>query len=129
MDDQLNGRQICVWRGKDPFEDLNSLADAVAATGELFDHGGVVVWLSPEGQLVPAGGPVLQEIIGRRLVIVQVVNRDGRWVREYVPFVASGAMLRTLLNAESKKEGSLILRLPPTTLPVATREYLRNARL
>ena len=105
--------------------DTAGRADAVAATGELFDHNGVVVWLSGEGKLVPAGGPVLQEIIGRRVVIVQLVNRDGHWVREYVPFVASNAMLRTLLNAETKREGSLILRVPPTTLPLATRDYLR----
>src|SRR5262249_60264487 len=76
-----------VWRGRDPYEDINSLADAAAATGELFDRDGVVVWLSDKGELVPAGGPVLREVIGRRVVTLRLVNCDRRLGREYRPVV------------------------------------------
>jgi hypothetical protein len=113
MSDQLNGRICVVWRGRDPYEDINSLADAAAATGELFDRDGVVVWLSDKGELVPAGGPVLREVIGRRVVTLRLVNRDGRLVREYRPFVVNDVALGMLLKAERRQDGSLLAHVPP----------------
>jgi len=118
-DTELNGRICVVWRGRDAYEDIAALADAVAATGDFFDRDGVVVWLSEEGQLVPASGPVLREVIERRIVTRWLMNRgtaiEPRWVREYVPFVVNNVALGMLLKGETKKDGSLLLRVPPIT--------------
>jgi hypothetical protein len=38
---------------------------------------------------------------------------EPRWKREYSPFAASDVALGMLLKAETKKEGSLLLRVPP----------------
>ena len=111
----FNGRQICIWRGRDPYEDLNSLADAIAQTGEVFDHNGQLVWLNA-GSLIPVSGAVLRGIIGRRVVTRRLVNHgtpaEPNWVCEYLPFVPNEMALRMLLNAENPKEGSLLARAP-----------------
>jgi hypothetical protein len=73
------------------------------------------MWLNGEGQLIPAAGPVVREVIKRRVVVPQLVNRDGRWVLEYVPFVVNDKFLRLLLTAERKQDGSLLARVPPVT--------------
>jgi hypothetical protein len=40
MSDTLDGRQIAVWRGRDPREDLTALADAITATNEVYERTG-----------------------------------------------------------------------------------------
>jgi len=96
--------------------DLNSLADAVAETGEIFDHNGQLVWLN-EGKLIPVSGAILRRIIGRRVVTRRLVNHgtpaEPNWACEYLPFVPNEMALRMLLTAENRKEGSLIAPAPP----------------
>jgi hypothetical protein len=57
----------------------------------------------------------VREVIKRRVVVSQLVRRDGRYVREYVPFEANDRVLRILLTAERRQDGSLIARVPPVT--------------
>jgi hypothetical protein len=112
----FNGRQICIWRGRDPYEDLNSLADAIAQTGEVFDHNGQLVWLNA-GSLIPVSGAVLRGIIGRRVVTRRLVNHgtpaEPNWVCEYLPFVPPNAALRCLLGENPKEVCSRAF--PPAT--------------
>lgn len=115
MSDALSGRIVCIWRAHDPCEDVCNLADAAAATRELFDRAGELVWLNGEGRLIPASGPVVREVIKRRVVVPQIVNRDGRLVLEYIAFVVNDGFLKLLLTAERRQDGSLISRVPPVT--------------
>ena len=91
------------------------MADAVAATREIFDHNGQLVWLDA-GKLIPVSGAVLRGIIGRRVVTQRLVNHgtpaEPNWTCEYSPFVPTDAALRCLLG-ENPKEGSLLARVPP----------------
>jgi len=43
----------------------------------------------------------------------RLVNRGTNWAYEYVPFVATDAALKILLNTETRKDGSLLARAPP----------------
>ena len=94
------------------------MADAIAQTGEVFDHNGQLVWLNA-GSLIPVSGAVLRGIIGRRVVTRQLVNHgtpaEPNWACEYLPFVPTDAALKCLLNAERRQDGSLLARAPPAS--------------
>jgi hypothetical protein len=119
---QLNGRKCITWRAQSPRdarqwqEDVNHLADAVAEVTDVFDQQGKLIFPNKDGELVSAAGPTLREIISARIVFKQLVNRGSadkpHWIREYIPFVPSDLIVRTLLTAETRAEGSLLARAP-----------------
>jgi hypothetical protein len=117
MDDQLNGRQIFNWQAQGPRDyqqwekDINSLADAVSEAAPIYNHDGMLVWLK-DGKLIQVAGNVLHEIIRQYVVTPQLVNNNGIWTCDYLPFVAPEQAVRTLLTAETRKDGSLIARAP-----------------
>jgi hypothetical protein len=70
-----------------------------------------LVWLN-EGKLIPVTTDVLQhEIFPKHIVSPRLVNRDGNWSCEYVPFAAPIAALRTMLATELRREGSYLPEL------------------
>jgi hypothetical protein len=75
--------------GRDPYEDLNSLADAVADSAEIFNHDGCLVWLNA-GALIPVSGTVLREIITKHVVTQRLVNHgtaeEPNWTLVYSPY-------------------------------------------
>ena len=80
MDDGLNGRP----GGKE--NDTSEFADAiVAAVPELYTRDGVLVQLV-EGQLIGVNFASLKSLITKHLCGVRVVQRDGRWEREYFSY-------------------------------------------
>jgi hypothetical protein len=117
MNDALNGRRMFEWQAQSPRDyqqwekDLNGLADAIAATAPIFNHNGGLVWLK-DGKLIPVAGAVLNEITREYLVTPRLVNRDGTWTCEYLPFAAPDAAVRGMLMAEARKDGSLLARAP-----------------
>jgi hypothetical protein len=113
MNDALNGRQPCIWRGKDPHQDLKSLGDAIVKVGVIFEQNGQLVYLNT-GKPASVNGPALREIISKNVVVPQLVNRDGSWSVNYEPFIANNAVVFALLNPENKESG-LIGRVPPAT--------------
>src|SRR5262249_2602452 len=91
-----------------------SAAEAAAEKGEVFDREGCLVWLN-EGALIPVSRSVLRQIITKHNVTRRLVNRDGNWVCEFIPFVPTDAALKFLLNAERRQDGSLLARAPPAS--------------
>jgi hypothetical protein len=90
MDDtQLNGRAVCNLRGKDPKEDLNALADAIAQSPNIFILNDRLVWLH-NGKLVPLSGNTLPEFIAANVVTLHLTNRatadNPNWQKIYTPF-------------------------------------------
>jgi hypothetical protein len=83
---ELGSRRLHFWRGKDRTADIAALADAVAATGELFDHGGAIVRLDDNGQLVNINRNDLHELITRHICGVRVVKNGSGWEREYYSY-------------------------------------------
>jgi hypothetical protein len=118
---QLNGRKCITWRAQNPRdarqweEDLCALADAVAEVADIFNVNEKLVY-PKDGELISIAAPALREIISARIVFKQLVNRGSadkpHWVCEYTPFVPSDPVVRTLLAAETKREGSLLARAP-----------------
>src|SRR5271156_5597884 len=86
MDDGLNGRRLHHWRGRPgqgKENDTSEFADAiVAAVPELYTRDGVLVQFV-EGQLIGVNFASLKSLITKHLCGVRVVQRDGRWEREY----------------------------------------------
>lgn len=91
-----------------PYEDLNSLADAVAESAKIYLDGRLV-WLR-EGTLVQVTMDALREIIAKNVVTQRLVQRGNGWELVYSPFEPSPKELRVLLTADLKT-GSLIARV------------------
>ena len=90
MDDGLNGRRLHHWRGRPGHagkeNDTSEFADAiVVAVPELYTRDGVLVQLV-EGQLIGVNFASLKSLITKHLCGVRVVQRDGRWEREYFSY-------------------------------------------
>jgi hypothetical protein len=90
MDDGLNGRRLHHWRGRPGHagkeNDTSEFADAiVAAVPELYTRDGVLVQLV-EGQLIGVNFASLKSLITKHLCGIRVVQRDGRWEREYFSY-------------------------------------------
>jgi hypothetical protein len=104
-----DGRQVYNPRGRDPTEDLNLLADAIAGSpADLFAQGSQIMWLKDTGELVGASRDVLLEIITKYIVTKHLVSHGDRWQVEYHPYVPNEMTLRALL----KEDGGLAQRLP-----------------
>ena len=88
MTNKIDGRMIFVWRGKDQLTstDTTSLADAIAATGEFFNHNDRIVRLDGDGRLVPVLMADLPELIGRHICGVRVVMNNGAARKEYFAY-------------------------------------------
>jgi len=108
-----DGRKIYTPRGQNPSEDLNLLADAIAASNaDLFAKDGLVVWLNDAGKLVGVNADTLHEVIAKHVVTKGLVNKgtpdEPAWEVEFQPVQPDGMTLRALL----KDDGSLLGRLP-----------------
>jgi hypothetical protein len=86
MNDKLGTRRLHHWRGKDRQADINELADAIAATGELFNHDGSLVQLDVKGALVPIGRDALHRLIDQHIAAVRVVKNGTGWRKEYFTY-------------------------------------------
>ena len=75
----------------------------------IYNHTGVLVWLK-DGKLIQVAGATLREII-QQVVTPQLVNNNGSWTCDHLPFVAPDQAVRTMLTAEDKKDGSLRARV------------------
>jgi len=66
------------------------------------------------GALVPVTRSILLEIITKNVATPRLTNRgtedDPNWTCVYAPLVPDEKTLRTLLTAETRKEGSLLAR-------------------
>ena len=64
-------------RGRDPVEDLNTSADAIAESpAELFNWNGGLVWINA-GKLVPVAKDALIQIIEKHVAVRKLVNRGA----------------------------------------------------
>ena len=89
---------------------LNALADIIVKLPGIYRHDRALVWLNG-GKLIPLTTDVLQhKILPKHIVGPRLVNRDGNWTCEYIPFAAPIAALRTMLSTEIRREGSLLAR-------------------
>lgn len=93
---ELGSRRLHHWRGGerqrnpvfgDPLkENIDELADAIAATIELYNHGGRLTQLGAAGELVPVNMDRFRALLDKHLCSVRVVNGNGIWQRVYAPF-------------------------------------------
>jgi hypothetical protein len=84
---ELGNRVVHHWHGVNREADLAALADAVAASVEVFDDNGSLVRLSEDGKLVNINRADLQELIGKRICGMRAVNPEGTgWQREYFSY-------------------------------------------
>jgi hypothetical protein len=112
MNDELGKRRLYVPRGRDPVEDLNILADCIAASdADLFEQNGAVVLLD-KGRPVMVTPAILRETIKTHVKIKQMVNHGTVWKVEYSPCQPDEMTLRALLTAKTLEEGGLVQRLP-----------------
>jgi hypothetical protein len=83
---ELGDRRLHHWSGQDRKADINTLADAIAAVGELFNHGGRIVRLD-QGKLAGVNLADLRAFIDQHIAAVELVNRGTankpNWQREY----------------------------------------------
>jgi hypothetical protein len=87
MIDGLNGRSVFLWHGTDRKADTVRLTQAIAtAVPGLFAREGGIVQLNGQGELAGVNRAQFQALITEHLCTVHVVNRDGKWVKEYTTF-------------------------------------------
>jgi hypothetical protein len=122
MANGLNGRIEYRPIGRDPYQDLGLLSDALAKLEGLFEEqGGGFVWIA-DGKRRGVARDLLLEIIQTHVVIATPVNRGTadaeNWVVEYRPAPVSEMLVRSLL-IEPRERGGLSGRLakiePPNT--------------
>jgi hypothetical protein len=112
VNDELGNRRLYVPRGRDPVEDLNILADCIAASdADLFEQNGAVVLLD-RGVPVRVNPATLRETIMKHVVTKGLVSRADKWQVEYSPCQPDEMTLRALLTAKTLEEGGLVQRLP-----------------
>jgi hypothetical protein len=83
---ELGNRRLHIWRGRSRETDIAALCDAIAATGEIFNHDGSFVRLDGDGKIVPIHFADMAEAIGRCIVSVRVVVHDEVARKEFYPF-------------------------------------------
>jgi len=98
----------------DPYANSNALADALAETVELFNLNNQLMWLSQEGQLIPATMNILHELIPQHVALKQLVNRgtesEPNWQVVYTPYIPDPRIVRDLFGGE-RREGGLLPRV------------------
>jgi len=110
---------LLTWTAQSPrdvrqwAEDLNNLADAIIDVAEICNQRGSLVWVNATDDVVPFAGPALRTIIEKSIVIPQLVNSKS----QFVPFTPGDGIIKTLLIAEDRNEGSLIARAPKLNPP------------
>jgi hypothetical protein len=124
---ELNGRIEYRPRGRDPYEDLALLSEALAKLPNLFEQAnGGFVWIN-DGKRIDARRDQLLEIIQENVAIAVPVNRGTAdaedWRVEYRPPAISEMTVRSLL-IETKARGGLAGRLAMID-PVNTQSGLR----
>jgi hypothetical protein len=81
-----DGRRLHHWRGKDRQVDIATLADAIAATGELFNHNETLVQLDGNGKLINVNLAALRELVCKRICGVRVVVSNGVGRKEFYSY-------------------------------------------
>jgi hypothetical protein len=108
----MNDKLVYIPRGRDPLEDLNLLADCVAALNvDLFDQGGAVVRID-NGMLATVTPTILSDIIAKNIVLKLPMNPGTGWEVTFPPCQPDDKTLRALLMTKTLEEGSLACRLP-----------------
>jgi hypothetical protein len=114
MDDKLGDRKEYRPRGRDPREDLCTLADTIAGSeAGLFNEDGALIWIVA-GERVMVTLAALRKICARYLVTRHQRKTANGWEVEYRPYEPDEMTLRTLLGARDWQDGSLVQRLPET---------------
>ena len=87
MTDELKGKRIFVWRGRDLDDDVRRLAEAIAEAciSRLFNLNQNLVWLD-QGLPVPISRNQLAGIISKSIAGVRLVEVNGDWKCEYFQF-------------------------------------------
>jgi hypothetical protein len=82
-----DGKRVFLWSGRDRKSDTENLMKAIAtAVPGLFERDGVIFQLNGHGELTQINRADLGTLIDRHVCTVHVVNRDGKWVKEYTTF-------------------------------------------
>jgi hypothetical protein len=129
--DKLNGRKVYIPRGRDKQEDLNILADCIAASdADLFNDNDCLIWIAAGGR-VPVTPEILRGICTKYVVTKHARETPDGWKVEYRPVEPDEMVLRTLLMAKSREAGSLLLRVPkglsePARLSERHRQEVRD---
>jgi hypothetical protein len=112
MKDAPGGRSIYIPRGRNPLEDLNILADCIAASdADLFNQDEGAIWITA-GKRVPVNPNTLREICKKYVVTKHPRETAGGWEVAFRPYEPDEMTLRALLTAKTQEEGGLIWRLP-----------------
>jgi hypothetical protein len=117
MTDELGNRQLYRPRGRNQIEDLNILADCIAASdADLFDQGGGRVVGIDQGTVVGVTPAILLGIIAKNVAIKVPVNHGTEsqpdWKVEIQPYQPDDATVVALITAKTLADGSLAPRLP-----------------
>jgi hypothetical protein len=82
-----DGKHVFLWSGQDRQADTKAMMSAIAtAVPGLFERDGVIFQLNGHGELTQINRADLGTLLTRHLCSVQLVNRDGKWVKEYPSF-------------------------------------------
>jgi hypothetical protein len=103
-----DGRHIHHWIGKDRDKDIAALTSAIVGIGELFEHQGTLVQLSPAGELIPTNLAGLQEFIDKHICGMRIVKDGIGWRREYFtwPFYPAPRPAQGTVEAGIASQGS-----------------------
>jgi hypothetical protein len=105
-------RQLYVPRGRDPLEDLNLLADAIAVSpAPMFNQDGITVAVD-NGFIVRVTPALLGDIVFRYVATKVPVIHAGLCEVTFQPYRPDDTTLRKLLMAERIEDGNLAQRLP-----------------
>jgi hypothetical protein len=85
MDDELRGRIVFTWPGRNRRADTDELARAIASTGELYQGDGWFCRIHG-GQKLQVNFAQFRAFLDERIAGVRAVYRDGSWQREYFSY-------------------------------------------
>ena len=85
MDDELRGRIVFTWPGRNRKEDTAKLAAAIASVGELYSGDGGFRRIQ-DGKLAQVNFAAFRTFLDERIAGVRAVYRDGSWRREYFSY-------------------------------------------
>jgi hypothetical protein len=117
MNDQTgnNGRSVYLPRGRDQTEDLNTLADCIAASSaDLFNQDGCLIWITAGG-CVQVNLERLRELVPKYVATKHLRKTAGVFEVEYRPYEPDQKALHALIMAKRREDGSLLARLPKTS--------------
>ena len=87
MKEAPDGRRIHHWVGREREEDIAALTATIAEAVEgLANFDGSPALLDKAGGLKPLGLSAFQELVGKNVCGMRIVNRNGKWLREFYSF-------------------------------------------